>query len=237
LAIIQELEEIVYKLIRIVPHPDFLDIFNHLSQTPLHLATLTRQPNIVRRLIISGATIDLRDRHGNTALHVACAQSDFDSVQAIISPIHEREIRAADVVNYPIDVQRLPNDLLKLRNYEGETCIHLAAYNTNKNIIELLVKCGADVNAQEGKSGKGILHWAVEMRNLDLIKFLVKRCNADVNLRSYAGHTPLHLAWSLLTHNNNKMKAIVKYLIDCGGEPSLPPNDSDSDIDSLSDDE
>jgi ankyrin repeat protein len=70
-------------------------------------------------LIISGATIDLRDRHGNTALHVACAQSDFDSVQAIILPIHEREIRAADVVNYPIDVQRLPNDLLELRNYEG----------------------------------------------------------------------------------------------------------------------
>jgi ankyrin repeat protein len=30
----------------------------------------------------------------------------------------------------------------------GETCIHLAAYNTNKNIIELLVKSGADVNAQ-----------------------------------------------------------------------------------------
>lgn len=77
------------------------------------------------------------------------------------------------------------------------------------------------------------------MQNLDLVKFLVNRCKANVNVRSYAGHTPLHYAWMGLAvnTNNTKLKAIVKFLCDCGGEPSLPPVDSDSDTDSLSDEE
>lgn len=239
LAIIQGLPEVAFALIRLVPHPDFLDIFNHLSQTPLHLATLTRQEVIVRRLIISGATIDLRDRHGNTALHVACGQSDLDSVRAIISPIDVKEIRVAQIVNYPVGVQHLPLDLLQLRNYEGETCIHLAAFNCNKKIISYLVQSGGDINAQDGKSGKSVLHWSVEMQKLDLVQFLVNRCKANVNVRSYAGHTPLHYAWMAFAVNNNstKLKAIIKFLCDCGGEPSLPPNDSDSDMDSFSDEE
>ena len=91
--------------------------------------------------------------------------------------------------------------------------------------------------AQEGKSGKSVLHWSVETQNLDLIQFLVKTCKAAVNVRSYAGHTPLHYAWilsSIHSNNNKKLLAIIKYLRDCGAEPSLPPN-IDSESDSQSD--
>ena len=83
------------------------------------MAALTRQPYIVRRLIISGATVDLRDRHGNTALHIACAQSDLDSVIQILSPITEKEVIDTKVVNYPITAHHLPNEFLELRNYDG----------------------------------------------------------------------------------------------------------------------
>ncbi|CAG2171659.1 unnamed protein product, partial [Oppiella nova] len=148
LAIIQGLADVAYALIRMAPDPDFLDATNHLSQTPLHLAALTGQSHIVRRLVISGATVDLRDRHGNTALHIACAQSDYTAVCQLISPIRDRELHSAHVVNYTVDSQHLPVHYLELRNYEGETSLHLAAYHKNKNIIELLVKCGVDVNAQ-----------------------------------------------------------------------------------------
>ena len=88
-------------------------------QTPLHLSALTRQTTIVRRLIISGATVDLRDRHGNTALHIACAQSDLDTVYQILAPISEKEKMIANVVNYPINVKPLPVHFLELMNYEG----------------------------------------------------------------------------------------------------------------------
>lgn len=50
---------------------------------------------------------------------MACGQSDFGSVNAIIAPIDDKEIREAEIVNYPIGVQHLPIDLLQLRNYEG----------------------------------------------------------------------------------------------------------------------
>ena len=84
------------------------------------MAALTRQPQVVRRLIISGATVDLRDRHGNTALHIACAQSDLETVYEILAPISQKDVIAVQkMVNYPIGAQRLPNEFLELRNYEG----------------------------------------------------------------------------------------------------------------------
>ena len=88
------------------------------------------------------------------------------------------------------------------------------------------------MSLKEGKSGKSVLHWSVETQNLELVQFLVSRCKADVNVRSYAGHTPLHLAWylSAIHSSNNKLKAIIKYLRECGAEPSERPTiDSESD--------
>ncbi|XP_054154019.1 NF-kappa-B inhibitor cactus-like [Oppia nitens] len=236
LSIIKSLEDMSYAFIRFVPHPDVLDISNRLSQTPLHLAALTRQSRIVRQLVISGATLDLRDRHGNTALHIACAQSDYNTCYQLLAPVDDREIIDAQLVNYPVDSRPdIPIDYLGLKNYEGETCLHLAAYNNNKNIIELLVNSGGlDVNIQELKSGKTILHWSVETQNLDLIKFLINRCKADVRVRSYANYTPVQYAYKLLAkcgpnNSNTKLKTIIRYLTECGADyPIDDTNNNDS---------
>lgn len=75
------------------------------------------------------------------------------------------------------------------------------------------------------------MHWAVETQRTEFVQFLLKRCRANVNIGSYAGHTPLHLAWNLLTidPNSNKIRGLIKLLRDFGGQPSMPPMDSDFD--------
>lgn len=74
-------------------------------------------------MVVAGATLDLRDRHGNTALHIACQQGDLESVKALISPIQDKEIKEIDSIqmHYSINgIQRVPMDFLQLKNYEGK---------------------------------------------------------------------------------------------------------------------
>lgn len=41
------------------PHPILFNIQNDEAQTPLHLATLTAQPKIIRMLLIAGAEVSV----------------------------------------------------------------------------------------------------------------------------------------------------------------------------------
>ena len=55
LAIADGATEIVFALIRMAPHPSFLDIQNNEMYAPLHIAVLVNQPAMVRRLVVAGA--------------------------------------------------------------------------------------------------------------------------------------------------------------------------------------
>lgn len=43
-------------------------------QSPLHLATYLNLTQVVKDLVEKGATLELQDQDGNTALHMACQQ-------------------------------------------------------------------------------------------------------------------------------------------------------------------
>jgi len=232
LAVIEGKTDMAFTLIRMAPHPDFLDICNHLCQTPLHLAALTRQPRIMRQLLIAGASLDLRDRHGNTALHIAAANGHVDGVKSLLNPVTDKEVHEAALLNYRILIQTVSRDIFHLKNYEGHTPVHLATMAESKKTIELLTQFGANINTREGKSGKTPLHWAVEYQKCDLVQFLLKKCRANINVKSYAGHTPLYLAWSLLQiyPNSSRLKSLVQFLKENGGEPAVAPIDSESEM-------
>lgn len=92
------------------------------SQTPLHLAALTRQGQLVRRLVIAGATLDKRDRRGNTPLHLACETGDLDSAKAILQPILPSELReVSGLLSYRTQVAATlqPSDLIDETNNDG----------------------------------------------------------------------------------------------------------------------
>lgn len=57
LAILGNYEEAAWAIIRLAPHASFLDFRNDDAQAPLHLAVLTGQSNIVRRLLVAGAKV------------------------------------------------------------------------------------------------------------------------------------------------------------------------------------
>jgi len=221
LAIIHELFEAVYTLIKLAPHPVFLDILNNMCQTPLHLAVLTHQPRIVRLLVMSGARQTTRDRKGNTALHLACASGDMDCIRELLKPY---QFQPADMMATKLNIPDIA-PMLTIRNYDGLLCTHLATLGGYIDVLKELHKHGAEFNIQEGKCGHTPLHLAVESRNCKIINVLVKSCGADLAAESYCGMTPVQLAYYTSTEVFNQLMQLGAYHL----LPSSDSEDSDSD--------
>lgn len=152
--------------------PSSINIGNELCQTPLHIAALTNQRDIVIKLVQSGADCNLVDLNGNTALHIATVKG----FRSVVSELVER----TDVA---------------IRNCDGLSCVHLAAKRMYLRILDMLLCRGkADINQRDTKSGRTILHYAVENGIIVLLKHILRNPNIDVQCKTYAGHTPLMLA-------------------------------------------
>ncbi|XP_031144766.1 B-cell lymphoma 3 protein homolog [Sander lucioperca] len=151
-----------------------LDIYNNLRQTPLHLAVITQQANMVEALLRDGADPAALDRNGQTALHLCCEYDQRDCLSIVLS-------RSSSSI------------CLEIRNYEGLSPLHLAVLRGHKDLAKMLLDAGADINAMDIKSGQSPLVHAVESNNADMVHFLIES-GCDVNSQSYSGNTALHSA-------------------------------------------
>lgn len=82
-------------------------------QTPLHLATITRQPAAIRRLLEAGAFPDIPDRNGRTALHLACEQGDLDCAKEILRPLNDKR--------WNEDMRERVYNMLHERDFNGKS--------------------------------------------------------------------------------------------------------------------
>ncbi|XP_074166887.1 NF-kappa-B inhibitor epsilon isoform X2 [Sminthopsis crassicaudata] len=180
LAVIHEAPTVLLCCLALLPQ-EVLDIQNDLFQTALHLAVYLDQPLTVQALVQKGASRTLQDRHGDTALHLACQHQHLDCARYLLEVTSER---GRSQHHHPE---------LRLQNWQGLACLHLATLQRNRQLMELLLQNGADIDIQEGTSGKTALHLAVETQDRALVRFLL-RAGAQVDARMHNGCTPLHLA-------------------------------------------
>ena len=78
------------------------------------------------------------------------------------------------------------------KNDDGWTPLHKAAYEGYREIVELLIAKGADVNAKN-KRGMTPLHLAAEYGRNQVVELLIAK-GADVNAEDEDGETPLNRA-------------------------------------------
>ncbi|XP_069393163.1 B-cell lymphoma 3 protein homolog isoform X2 [Paralichthys olivaceus] len=149
-----------------------LDIYNNLRQTPLHLAVITQQVEMVDVLLKAGADPAALDRNGQTAIHLCCEYKQRECLSVVLS--HSSSPMC-----------------LEIRNYEGLSPLHLAVLQGHKDLARMLLDAGGDINAMDIKSGQSPLMHAVENNNVDMVHFLIEN-GCDVNSQSYSGNTALH---------------------------------------------
>ena len=98
------------------------------------------------------------------------------------------------------------------KNDDGWTPLHKAAYEGYREIVELLIAKGADVNAKGGVTKGTIpLHKAASNGHKEVAEVLIAK-GADVNAKSENGRTSLHNA-ALSGH-----KEVVELLISKGAD-------------------
>ena len=123
MAIIQGEQKWALYFMMIATSADLLNIQNQQQQTPLHLAVLTQQHNLVEALVAGGADLEMRDRSGNTALHLACRTGDLECVRHLTTPPGGPQYRtsATQLYSYAPSLPTTIQDLA-IKNYEGELC-------------------------------------------------------------------------------------------------------------------
>ena len=180
-AIIGEQISMVFALIELYHEFNLLNLQNELFQTPLHLAVLTCLSGVVDKLVQCGADVFMRDQQGNTALHIACRLGNKDIVESIVESVKTNKTKL--------------HKLFTVRNSEGLTCLHIAADKKCYKIMGYLFANGADINIGDAKSGRTILHYAVERRDMETVKALLTHHDIDVDCVTFKGESPLFIAY------------------------------------------
>jgi len=230
MAIIQEDTEVFYKLVHRAPFPTLLDIQNSKLYAPLHIAVLLNQPLMVRRLVVAGASTDISDNEGNTALHLAAKLGLRECAHALLSPISTDELRAASVDAGSDQTSRL-HAVLDVKNYNGECCVHLATFGKHYNLLMYLNHQQANMDATEGRSGNTVLHYAVNMGDERMVRMLATPkeqggCGVNLNTRNWYGRTALQNAYI------NRSENIFRYLKSIPGcDVALDESDEDYEFD------
>ena len=151
------------------PDPRYFDIYNDLTQTPLHLAVITGQHKIAGKLIEKGANIDLVDRNGQTCVHLACQRGDLKSLRTIFKRQQGR-----------VEVQEKLQEILDARNFDGKL-VKISMFSVSGgNLRCMCLSFGAnDINLLSFL-GLTPLCVATKANHVEIVKELIV-LGADVN--------------------------------------------------------
>lgn len=167
-----------------------------------------KQRNVLKRLIEAGANINTQE--GNI-LHRAALDGDLDMVAYLLD--HGADVNVADagqplIFSAMMGGEIVTKLLLKHKmpingtGPYGIPALHMAAWVSTKDIVELLINAGAQANSTD-KQGRTALYYTVYTHlgggpgvptdNVDTAALLIAR-GAKVNIRDAEGETPLHTA-------------------------------------------
>lgn len=180
---------------------DLLPKGSNGGHTSLHLAAFDGNVAFVRKLILDGMDIHIRDNMGNTPMHLASQFGRSEVVRELI-------LFGANV---------------SIKNNYGNTPLHIATSYGYIEVVKILLTNKADVLICDDNDNSAI-HYASLYGHVEIIKVLLAYKTEIINVQNNNGCTPLILA-SL----NGKLDA-VKLLMDNRADKTINTKHSQTPI-------
>lgn len=155
------------------------------EMTPLHYAVKSGNRDMVVFLVENSANINAIGAKDETPLNIAIAYEHEEIAKYLISK--------GAIVNHGFN-----NDML----------LHMAVFNKNENLVDLLLKNDADVTVKYKEDGRTALHLAVTYECSKIAEMLLVK-GANINENTNTGDTALHIATRL--GHFETCKLLLKY--------------------------
>ena len=117
-----------------------------------------------------------------------------------------------DLIEFFFEPEPKCNDIINLLNEDGKTPLMLAAERNNYEVIDYLISKGAKIDGIENVNSP--LFQAVLYNDLNLLKHLVEKGKASVNIQDTKGNYLLYIAVEKQPINID----IIKYLVENGAD-------------------
>jgi ankyrin repeat protein/L-ascorbate metabolism protein UlaG (beta-lactamase superfamily) len=170
----------------LIAHKARIDIRDAQGYTPLFLAARSGRLDMTRTLREAGARVDAKNAFGMTPLHDAVFGDHADVVEYLLAqdaPPDEKDnrgVRPLDwaLENGSVEVVRLFLDRqrdVQARKWEfGRTLLHQAAILGQKEIADIVLSRGADLNARDERNQSPLDLARISGRE-DMAQYLVSR--------------------------------------------------------------
>jgi ankyrin repeat protein len=179
-----------------------VNVKDNSGDTPLHVVASSGQPGVIEALLAYKADINAKNREGATPLIRAMAQKQWSAAKLLITSKADLNFSCSPAISNVRQSDFFP--------------IHVAMYVGSDELLELLLKNGADPNAHTNQT-TAPLHWTINSGRTDWADLLLKY-KADPNLRSHG--FPL-----LIIAINQRRVEIVRALLEHGADPNEPDPD------------
>ena len=217
-----------------------VNISDHNSQTPLHIACYNGNVALVQILLRNKCVVDQCDNLNKTPLFLACEGGHEDVVKSLMNyncnmDIRDKNGRSAlhavcttdSLFNYHdrvVIAELLINKICGVYDLDdaGQSALHSACKKNNPRIVKLLLQNKFDVN-QRDKMGETPIFNACRERLRITLELLIE-WNCDVNVLNINGLNALNIAFNSESYSwvscidewETEFKEIVKLLVDSG---------------------
>lgn len=197
-------------------------------EDPLHKAITYGDFDRVKKLVESGADIEVLNYSKQTPLEACTGLNRGDMIRYLIS-------KGANLNNINPELNMTPlmwsafmgtdksakaliaaGADLNIQNNEGDTALHYAVNWIHPEVCKLLINAGANVNIQN-KQGETPLHCAAKKGFYDVVE-IVLSARPDLEARDKSGFTPLHWAASY------GYLDVIEQLLDAGADINVKNN-------------
>jgi ankyrin repeat protein len=212
-----------------------LKITSSAPNSPLHWAVAMQRHDLLKIMLasdkINANSLDVRDAHDHTVLHVAVIAGDVDIVAMLVekganintkdkdglTPLFmsvmqpgpvRGDVDRLDILRILLDAKGASTRVLNERNRDGNTMLHIAAEHGAHATITLLLERGGN-RRYTNLDGDTPLHVAAKAGHREAVRALLEHGGGKpntVNIKTISGNTALHLA---APHRDTVMNRIL----------------------------